>query len=187
MPGPAQLAGLAVGFAGVVLIAVPSFGEGSSELGGVAMIIAAVACYGVAINLAVPLQQRYGSLPVIWRAQAVAMLLTVPFAIPGLDDVEFQWKAWGSVFLLGVLGTVLAFGIASSLAGRVGATRASVTVYITPIVAILLGVAVLNEPLAALSLIGSVVVLFGAWLSSRADRGEVTPESLPEVAISPDA
>jgi drug/metabolite transporter (DMT)-like permease len=133
------------------------------------------------------LQQQYGSLPVIWRAQAVAMVLTVTFAIPGVDDVRFEWQAWVSVFLLGVLGTGLAFGIASSLAGRVGATRASVTVYITPIVAILLGVVVLDEPLAALSLVGSVVVLLGAWLSSRADRGEHAPERVPEVAVSPDA
>ena len=187
LPGPAQLAGLAVGFTGVVLIAVPSFGEGSSELIGVAMIIAAVACYGVAINLAVPLQQTYGSLPVIWRAQAVAMVLTAPFAIPGIDDVHFDWKAWGSVFLLGVLGTGLAFGVASSLAGRVGATRASVTVYITPIVAILLGVLVLGESWAALSLVGSGVVLVGAWLSSRADRGASASDAVPAVAISPDA
>ncbi len=187
LPGPAQIVGLAVGFAGVVLIALPSFGEGSSELSGVAMIVAAIACYGVSINLAVPLQQQYGSLPVIWRAQAVAMVLTVPFAIPGVDDVRFEWQAWVSVLLLGVLGTGLAFGIASSLAGRVGATRASVTVYITPIVAILLGVAVLDEPLAALSLVGSVVVLVGAWLSSRADRGEHAPGRVPDVVVSPDA
>jgi drug/metabolite transporter (DMT)-like permease len=86
--------------------------------------------------------------------------------------------------VLGVLGTGLAFGLASSLAGRVGATRASVTVYITPIVAILLGVVVLDEPLAALSLLGSVVVLVGAWLSGRADRA---PDAVPEVVVSPDA
>jgi drug/metabolite transporter (DMT)-like permease len=185
LPGPAQLGGLAVGFAGVVLIAIPSFGEGSSEIGGVVMILAALSCYGLAINLAVPLQQSYGSLPVIWRAQAVAMLLTAPFAVPGVDDVTFSWAGWLSVLCLGVLGTGLAFALASDLAGRVGATRASVTVYITPIVAILLGVVVRDEPLAALSLAGSAVVLVGAWLSGRAEPAPAEAPA-PTLPVSPD-
>jgi hypothetical protein len=41
----------------------------------VLLILAALASYGVALNLARPLQIRYGALPVIWRAQAIALVL----------------------------------------------------------------------------------------------------------------
>jgi hypothetical protein len=45
-----------------------------------ALILVAVACYALATNIAVPLQQRYGSLAVIARPLAVASVL---LAIPG--------------------------------------------------------------------------------------------------------
>src|SRR5919108_421954 len=71
-PGPLQIVGLVVGFLGVVTILVPETAGASASLLGAALVLLATACYGLAANLAVPLQQRYGSLPVILRAQAVA-------------------------------------------------------------------------------------------------------------------
>jgi drug/metabolite transporter (DMT)-like permease len=56
------------------------------------------------------------------------------------------------------------------LAGRVGATRASISTYLIPVVAILLGVIVLAESVHPLSLVGSALVLVGAWLGSRHGR-----------------
>ena len=65
------------------------------------------------------------------------------------------------------LGPVLT-GMA--LAGRVGATRASISTYLIPVVAVLLGVIVLSERVHPLSLAGSALVLLGAWLGSRRGR-----------------
>ena len=61
-----------------MLVAWPTLGEGRSSLDGVLLILAALVSYGFALNLARPLQQRNGALPVIWRAQAVALVLTAP-------------------------------------------------------------------------------------------------------------
>jgi drug/metabolite transporter (DMT)-like permease len=58
-PARSILWGLAVGIAGTVLIAVPDL-DGSSSAAGVALIVAAIVLYGVALNLARPLQQRSG-------------------------------------------------------------------------------------------------------------------------------
>ena len=77
--------------------------------------------------------------------------------------------AIGTVIALGVGGTALAYVAATSLAGRVGGTRASVTVYFAPPVALLLGVLVRDETVALLSALGVLVVLGGAWLAGRAD------------------
>ncbi len=42
------------------------------------MILAALIAYGIALSIARSLQQKYGAIPVIWRAQAVAVILTAP-------------------------------------------------------------------------------------------------------------
>jgi hypothetical protein len=44
----------------------------------------AVACYGLAVNLAVPLQQRYGALPVIVNAELAGGALVAPLALAGV-------------------------------------------------------------------------------------------------------
>jgi len=74
LPGRAQTIGLIVGFAGVAAIAAPSLAEGSNEALGVVLVLLAVGCYGVAINIAAPLTQRYGSLPVMARMLGLAVV-----------------------------------------------------------------------------------------------------------------
>jgi hypothetical protein len=56
--------------AGAVLIALPTIHEGRSSTAGVLMILVALLSYAFALNIAEPLQHKYGALPVIWRAQA---------------------------------------------------------------------------------------------------------------------
>jgi drug/metabolite transporter (DMT)-like permease len=69
---------------------------------------------------------------------------------------------------LGALGTGVAYVLTVMAAGRVGATRASATAFLIPPVALLLGVLVRGEHVAALSVLGGVVCLAGAWLMRRA-------------------
>ena len=69
--------------------------------------------------------------------------------------------------VLGALSTGLAFACFTVLVGRVGAARGSVTVYFIPVVAVVLGVVLAGEPVAALALAGTVMVLLGAYLTSR--------------------
>lgn len=162
-----HLVGLAVGSVGVVLIALPTLGEGSSSTLGVALILLALASYGVALNLAVPLIQRHGSLPVMWRAQAIALALTTPLALAHVDEVHFRWWPFVAVLLLGVFGTAVAYAFAAGNAARLGSTRASITTYVIPVVAVALGAAVRDERVTVLAGAGCVVTLLGAWLVGR--------------------
>lgn len=167
LPTTKQMVGLAIGFSGVVLIAVPTAREGSNSAGGVALIFIALACYGVALNISVGLQRQYGALPVIVRAQAVAFVLTAPFGLASLPDASFSWTAFGAMVVLGIGGTGIAYYMAVTLAGKVGSTRTSVTTYIMPVVALFLGVALRNEPVALLALIGCALALGGAYATNR--------------------
>ena len=167
LPTRKQLLGLAIGFSGVVFIAVPTAREGSNSANGVAMIFVALACYGVALNISVGLQRQYGALPIIVRAQAVAFVLTAPFGLASLPDAEFSWSAFSAMIVLGIGGTGIAYFMAVTLAGKVGSTRTSVTTYIMPVVALFLGVALRNEPIALLALLGCALALGGAYATNR--------------------
>lgn len=166
-PSRAQLYGLAVGFVGVVLIAAPTLGEGSSSAVGIALIFVALACYGFSLDLAAPLQQAHGSLPVLWNAQLVAFVLVLPFGIPSVGDIEFAWKPFLLLCALGMFGTALAYVVMAANAGRFGSTRASVTTYLIPVVSLALGAAILDETVELLSVAGCAVTLWGAYLAGR--------------------
>jgi len=165
--GRAQTLGLAVGFAGVVAISWPEVQGSRATTLGAGLVVLAVVLYGLAINLAVPLQQRYGSLPILLRSQLAAMTLLVPFGLWSLPGSRLEWRAVVAMLPLGVLGTGLAFALMTTLVGRVGGPRGSVATYFIPVVAIALGVLFLGEHAAPAALLGTALVVVGAWLTSR--------------------
>jgi len=167
-PSRGVAAGLAVGLAGTFLVALPTLHEGRSSLEGVLLIVAGVGSYGFALNLARPLQQRNGALPVIWRAQAVALVLTAPLGVPELLTAHWSLGPLLSLLALGALGTGLAYVLVAVAAGRVGATRASATTFLIPPVALVLGVVVRGEHVALVSIAGAAVCVAGAWIIRRA-------------------
>lgn len=166
-PSASQIRGVLVGLVGVVVVAIPTASEGNSSVAGVAMIMIAFVFYGFAYNVATPLQQEHGSLPVIWRAQIAALVLTVPFALGSADRVDVALQPTVMVGLLGVLGTGVAFAVAISNAGRLGPTRASVTTYLIPVVSLALGAVIRHEDVHVLSVTGCAVALVGAYLVGR--------------------
>jgi len=159
--------GLAIGLIGAGLIAWPTMHEGHSSVVGVLLILAAVVSYGFALNLARPLQQQYGALPVILRAQLVAVILTAPLGVPDVLAVRWTPAPFFSLLMLGAFGTGVAFVSLATAAGRVGATRASSAAFLIPPVALLLGVMVRGEHVAMLSIFGSVVCVAGTWFMRR--------------------
>jgi drug/metabolite transporter (DMT)-like permease len=167
LPGTRQLAGLVVGFAGVVAISWPSIQGARTTAVGTILVLVAVSLYGLAANLAVPLQQRYGALPVLLRAQVVALIVVTPFGLLHLPGSSWVWGSVLAMLPLGLLGTGLAFVAMTVLVGRAGAARGSVSIYFVPVVAILLGVLFRDERVVPLALVGTSLVLMGAWLTSR--------------------
>ncbi len=177
LPTARQAFGLVVGFAGVVAINLPALRSADATALGAVMVLLATLFYGVAFNLAVPLEERNGALPVIWRAQLVALVLVTPAGVWGTAGSSWSWPVMGAMVLLGSLSTGVAFAFFTTLAGRVGAARGSVTVYFIPVVAIVLGVALAGESVAAVALVGTALVLSGAYVTSRRDAGRVVDES----------
>ena len=159
--------GLAIGFAGAVLIALPGLSDMTTmggQTAGVLMILSALVSYAFAYSLARPLQQRNGALPVIWRALGVALVLTAPFGVPAVASAHWTARSLGSLVALGALGTGVAYAMLATAAGRLDATRAAANNYIIPVVSLLLGVGVRHEQVSRVSIVGAAVCLTGAWL-----------------------
>lgn len=166
-PRGTQRWGLLTGFTGVVLISIPSIGEGSNAAIGVVLVLLATVCYGFAVNIAAPLQRRYGSVAVMSKMLVLATLWTLPYGVWGLTESEYEPGPVLATLVLGVVGTGLAFAIMASLVGRVGSTRASFTTYLIPFVSLALGVVFLGDEVKALAIVGVVLVVTGAVLASR--------------------
>jgi drug/metabolite transporter (DMT)-like permease len=174
-PGRLLLVGLLVGFAGVLVLSWPSVRDADASALGVLLVVLATVSYGVASNVAVPLQQRYGAIPVLARAQLVAIVLVLPYAVVGTPGSSFALESLAAVVALGALGTGLAFVAGATLMGRVGATRGSILTYLMPVVAIALGVAFRSDVFDAYEAVGVVLVLVGATFASRAEHPEPVP------------
>lgn len=169
LPRGPHLVGLLVGFAGVVAISLPTIGEGSSEAVGVALVLVATLCYGFAVNIAAPIQQRYGSVPLMAKMLGLAALWTAPFAAFEAGASRFAWGPFLAISAAGVIGTGIAFVIMATLVGRVGSTRASFITYLIPVVALALGVVFRDDEVTFLALVGVALVIIGAFLASRRD------------------
>jgi len=172
MPTRTVLAGLAVGLAGAVTMALPGLDAGGNSARGVLLVLAAIASYGVAINVARPLQQRNGALPVVWRAIGVALILTAPVGLPALLATRWSLRPFLAVLALGFLGTAAAYVIMATATGRLGPTRASATTFLIPVVALFLGIAIRGERVPAIAIAGAALCLTGAFLVRQ---GTATP------------
>jgi len=80
--------------------------------------------------------------------------------------------ALGSVAYLAIVGTVVSFGVYYWLLRSVSASRLSLIAYVTPAIALWLGWAVGDEPLAGSTIAGSALILLGIALALlRGRRG----------------
>ena len=169
-PRRIQVIGLVFGCAGGVLLGVPNVTGADAQPLGVLLVVIAISGYAISSNLIPPLAQQYGSAPIIARSLALASVLLTPYGLLTLDESRFEWGSVAAVTILGVLGTGLARTLYGTLLARTGAPRAAMVSYFVPVVAIILGVAVRDETVSLIELIGLAIVLVAASMISRADR-----------------
>ena len=171
VPSPRRILAVLVGFSGIALIAVPSIREGSTaDAKGISLLLLALLSYAVAINLARPLQAIYSPATLMLHVELVALAMSLPYGLWGISQSTFAWPALGALALLGVLGTGFAFVLFALLTKRTGAVRSMIPTYFTPIVGAVLGKAFNNEPILWISVIGMLIVIIGAWLTSLPEK-----------------
>lgn len=166
-PRGLQVVGLGLGLVGIVLIAAGSAGEGTSQARGVALVLVATTCYGIAFNVAPSLQAKYGAVTLMSAVLGVAAVLCVPYALVDLGENQWDPMAAAALFGLGAVGTGIAYWVMASLVGRVGSIRASFITYLIPVVSLVLGIVVRGDDVTGVALIGAPITIVGAVLASR--------------------
>jgi drug/metabolite transporter (DMT)-like permease len=160
-----RLAGLGIGILGVAALV------GFDVTGGTWLSIAAlgITILGYAIGpIIVDRRLRdVPSLAVIAAALLINAAIYAPFALLTRPTEPVPLNAWLAVIILGVVCTALAFIGFFALIAEVGPARTTVITYINPIVAVVLGVVVLSEPITTGIMIGFPLVLLGSWLATR--------------------
>jgi drug/metabolite transporter (DMT)-like permease len=163
-----RVAGLALGFAGVILLVAPDLVNLSdSDLSGELMMLGSSIAYGVGNVYA--RRNVHGLRPMIPALFQVAFAaaIIVPLALVidrPFDTVRLTPAAIGSVLWLGILGSGFAYLCYFTILQRWGATRTSMVAYLLPVVGIAVGAAVLNDPITLNRIAGTVLVIAGIAL-----------------------
>jgi drug/metabolite transporter (DMT)-like permease len=170
-PTRQRVAGLVIGFVGVLVVLGVWRGVGGASLTGQLMLFGAVACYGVGFNYARWITSRWDESGVALSAGQL-LLATVQLAVlaPLLSGAPprltgLSGAVIASMAALGVLGTGLAFALNYHVIRVAGVTTASMVTYVAPVVAAVAGVVVLGERISWNEPVGGLVVLAGVALS----------------------
>jgi drug/metabolite transporter (DMT)-like permease len=164
------LAGIAVAFAGVLLIGAATRGSGADLLGVVLCVVAAVA-YAGGVVAQKPLLRRLPGLQVTFTGAAIGAVCCLPWV--GVLVGDLGRASAGSIagmVYLGVVPTALAFSTWAYALGRMDAGRLGVTTYLVPPLVIVMGWVLLDEVPPVLAVVGGVVCLAGVGLSRRRAR-----------------
>ena len=172
--GLASLSGLLLGLVGVALIV--GFDLRASNV--TALVEMALVVIGYAVGPAILSRYLTGipSVTVIGVSLAVCTVAYAPFAalqwphaMPGLSVI-------GSVAVLAVVCTAIAFLLFFELIAEIGPVRATVITYVNPAVAAVVGVALLSEHLTVGMVIGFVLVLAGSVVAAARSRQPAVAE-----------
>jgi len=177
---PVRALGLALGFAGVALLAADSSQlQAPGALGAVALALGSTLMYAFAVHYnkryladLSPLANSAGTL-----AMASALLLGPalwigPQPTVGLSEAAQGWldipgTAWQALLALTVLCTGLAYLIFYRLIERIGPSRALTVTFLIPVFGMLWGALFLDENVTMLMLLSTAIVLLGTWLSNH--------------------
>lgn len=183
-----RAAGVALGFAGVLVVLGVWQGVGGATLTGQLMCFGAASCYGIAI----PYQKRFiaghpASTLSLTAAQLIVATALLAVAAPLLagappSPASLSAEVIGSVAALGMLGTGIAFVIHLRNNRLVGASAASMVTYLIPIFAVVVGIIVLGESLTWHQPVGALIVLAGITVARG--TGGLRRRSVP-AAVAP--
>jgi len=175
------VAGLAVAFAGVLLIGLATRNAETDLLGVVLCVVAAVT-YAGGVVAQKPLLHRLPGLQVTFTACAMGAICCLPWAGALVGDLAAApaGSVAGMVYL-GVVPTALAFSTWAYALRRMDAGKLGVTTYLVPPLVILLGWLLLDEVPPALAFVGGAVCLLGVALSRRRTR-VAPPVPVPQEA-----
>jgi drug/metabolite transporter (DMT)-like permease len=165
-----QVVGILIGFIGVLTVLGAWKGLGDNPLWAILILLAAVTCYGFSF----PYSRRF-ILPHKLQPESIAAgqvtlgaLTLIPlFIYNGIDRYEFQTAPVLAMLALGVFGSGFAYIWNFKVMANAGSAIASSVTYLTPVVAVIVGVIFLQESIYWYEPVGALIVLLGAAIGQN--------------------
>ncbi|TMS00075.1 EamA family transporter [Nonomuraea basaltis] len=181
-PAVLTLAGVLVGFGGVAALSLNG-GGASASTGGIVVILVASLSWSIGSFLS-------GRIPMpsnVWAASTVEMLvggagLAVAGASLGerFDVAAISGRSWAALAYLILVGSLVGFTAYTWLLGNAPISLVSTYAYVNPVVAVILGVLVVNEHVTAQIVAGGAVILVGVALVVSTERRSKARTPVPE-------
>jgi drug/metabolite transporter (DMT)-like permease len=183
--GAAGWIGLAVSLAGVAILVKPFESGVESSWAGVAL--ALTASFMWALGTVYARRRLTGMDPVgasaVETIVAGPLMLGVYLLLERGDPVAWGGQAWLAIGYLAVMGSLVGFTAFVFITAHMTSSKVGTYAYVNPVVAVLLGWAVLSEPVTARLALGGVTILVGLLLVYAA-RVRVRPAGeVPEEAV----
>lgn len=169
-PALHQLLGLILGFLGVLIVLGAWAGLGDNPLWAITVLLIAVACYGVTFpytrRFVMPLQIKSEAIVATQLICAASTLLPI-YLLSGISITELPAVSVISMVALGVFGSGFAYLWNFKIMQLAGSAIASSVTYLTPLVAVIVGVIFLSEKVTWNEPVGALVVLLGAAIAQE--------------------
>lgn len=170
-PGGSRSVGLALGFAGVALLASQKTGVATGQLDiasalGVLACLLACVCYGISASFTRRYLEGVPSLVAATGSQVGATLLLAPLTWWFWPAQTPSSSAWLAAIALGVLCTGAAYILYFRLIANAGPSRALSVTFAIPVFAVVYGVVLLGETVSAWMLGCALVIVLGTSLST---------------------
>ena len=166
--------GTVVGFAGVAVI----FSSDFSQLGGpqvaVAALVMMISPFISAISSVAVKKYGSGVHPFSLTSVPMAMTAGIMGALAlGYErerEIVFDAVSVSALLYLAIVGSAVSFSLYYWLLARIPATKAALIAYVVPVIAVIVGMVFLDEPVTPQSVIGSLLVIGGVMLTVKQRR-----------------
>jgi drug/metabolite transporter (DMT)-like permease len=167
-PTKPQVIGLLIGFLGVLTVLGAWKGLGTNPLWAILVLLAAVTCYGFSF----PYSRRF-ILPANLSPESMAtaqvslgaLTLLPLFIFDGVNGNEYAIGPVLAMVALGVFGSGFAYIWNFTIMRAAGSAIASSVTYVTPVVAVIVGLIFVQEKLHWYEPVGAIIVLLGAAIA----------------------
>lgn len=167
---PYVIGGVFIGLMGVVMTVLGGVQSGTATMLGVGVILLATLCYAVATTIAKKNLAGVNSVSLATSQLSLAVLTLLPFVIfgpqPNMEADASLPKALGAVFLLGILGSGVAYILFYRLLARTSSTHVTAVTYFLPIWGLFWGL-LDGEHITTWSIVGVVIILAGVMLMNK--------------------
>jgi drug/metabolite transporter (DMT)-like permease len=154
--------GVLAGFTGAALLAMPAFGVGgTAQLWAIGVCFLATLVYATSLNITRRFQGvDPTTIATIALTGAALGSLPLAFVVEGIPRVT-RIETWASWLALGLFSTALTFQIMYRILPRVGATNFAANTFISPVVALFLGLTLLGEQIEPPHIFGMLAIFVG--------------------------